>query len=328
MKGIGAGVLLVASCGCDSPEDKKKSLIPVVYDKGYTLRIFGLEKLHPFDIGKYDKIAKALTRDGLMVDANTYSPEALTEDDLLLVHSEAYLESLKKPSKVAEYLEAPVVGMVPAFLLEKRVVKPFVLASGGTLKAARLALEYGVAINLGGGYHHTKPEQGEGFCLIADVPIAIRRLQEEGKIKRALIVDTDIHQGNGTVACLLNDQSTYTFSIHEGGIYPIPKEEGDRDVEVPSGVTDAEYLRVLGEWLPKVIAEANPDLVFHVAGCDSLSGDPLANGQMTHEGILKRDAMIVSACKKHNIPYVMTLSGGYSKGAWKAQYESIKSLMK
>ena len=305
----------------------KVSNIPVVYDKGYTIGVLGIEKLHPFDIGKYDKIAKALRRDGLMGKGNVYRPDVLSRNDLLLVHSEKYLSSLKKSSNVALYLEAPSVRYIPSFLLKSKVVAPFIKASGGTLKAARLSLKHGMAINLGGGYHHAKPNRGEGFCLIADVPIAIRKLQREGVIKRALIIDTDIHQGNGTVVCLRDDQTTYTFSMHEAGIFPVPKEVGDRDVIVPAGVTDAQYLKMLSHWLPRVLAASTPDIVFHVAGCDALVNDPLAHGRMTPNGILKRDAMVVAACKNRKVPYVMTLAGGYSKGAWKAQYQSIKSMM-
>lgn len=244
------------------------------------------------------------------------------------MHTEEYLNSLDDKELVAGYLEAPVLMMVPGLNVRKNVVQPFIIGAGGTLKAARLAIEAGAAINLAGGYHHAMPDVGEGFCIIADVPIAIRKLQKEGVIKRALIVDTDIHQGNGTVVCLQDDPTTYTFSIHEGEIYPWPKPAGDRDVVVEAGVTDQQYLDILEVELERVFAESKPDIVFHVAGCDALAGDPLANGQMTHEGIAKRDSMVLRACRERGIPYVMTLSGGYSKGAWRAQSESIKSLMR
>ncbi len=318
----------MAAVSCAAPEvPENAKLIPVVHDKGYQISLGGLEKLHPFDIAKYRRIHDALKGDGLLGGGNSHAPDLLSHDDLLLVHGEAYLKSLESPKKVATYLEAPQVAHLPAFLVKKGMIKPFVLASGGTLKAARLALEHGVAVNLGGGYHHAKPDTGEGFCVIADVPIAIRKLRKEGKITRALVVDTDIHQGNGTVVCLANDPASFTFSLHEGDIYPIPKETGDRDVTVPAGTGDEAYLKLLKHWLPIVIRESNPDIVFHVAGCDALAGDPLANGRMTAEGIAKRDAYVVSECRKRNIPYVMTLAGGYSDGAWKAQYQSIAGLM-
>ena len=248
---------------------------------------------------------------------------------MLLIHSEDYLKSLRKTRHVARYLEAPQLRVVPDALIDSKIVSRFRKSSGGTIEAARRALQVKskMAFNLGGGFHHAKPESGEGFCIIADVPIAIRVLQKENLIKRALIIDTDIHQGNGTIVSLKNDPSTYTFSIHEKNIYPVPKEKGDEDVELAGGVTDAVYLGLLKSKLERLFVKSKPDIVFHVAGCDALDGDPLASGKMTHGGIKKRDAMIVAACKKHRVPYVMTLSGGYSKDAWNAQYKSIRSLM-
>lgn len=307
--------------------EKTAGRVALVYDPGYTIRLFGLQKCHPFDIGKYDRIAKALRRDGLMDESNWHRPELLDDASLSLVHSEAYLASLGDSGRVAHYLEAPALAWLPGGLLEKRVVRPFKLASGGTLLAAKLALQQGVAINLGGGFHHAKPDAGEGFCLIADVANAIRRLQQEGLIKRALVIDTDIHQGNGSIVCLEGDARCYTFSLHEEGIYPIPKERGDRDVGLPPGVGDAAYLELLSSCLPDVLAASKPDIVFHVSGCDSLAGDPLANGTMTAEGIKRRDAMVLDACRRAGLPYVMTLSGGYSKNAWEAQYLSVRSIL-
>lgn len=321
----------IYSLSCAAPVPKAPpagaTLIPVVHDAGYEISLVGLEKLHPFDIAKYRRIRTALESDGLLGPDNLHSPDVLSTEDLLLVHTEAYLKSLRSSSQVAAYLEAPQVRHLPSPLVRRGVVNPFILASGGTLKAARLALKHEAAINLGGGYHHAKPDSGEGFCIIADIPIAIRKLQKEGKIKRALVVDTDIHQGNGTIVCLANDPTTFTFSIHEDAIYPHPKEQGDSDVTVPAGTGDDTYLKLLKHWLPKIIDRSQPDIVFHVSGCDALAGDPLANGRLTNEGIRQRDAYIVDSCKKRNIPYVMTLAGGYSEGAWKAQYLSIAGMM-
>lgn len=312
-----------------APQAQKLSPIPVVYSPDYKISVFGMEKLHPFDIAKYDKIYAALKKDGIVDGTNTHDPKALTDEELLLIHTKQYLVNLKDVSLVARDLEAPVLKIIPKKKLDKMIVTPFKKASGGTLLAARLALKNGtkMAFNLGGGYHHAKPEKGEGFCIIADVPIAIRKLQKEGLIKKALIIDTDIHQGNGTIACLKNDPSTFTFSLHEGGIYPMPKEKGDLDISLHAGITDQAYLQTLEKSLKDLFQKSKPDIVFHVAGCDALAKDPLANGKMTHEGIAKRDALIVSFCKKHNVPYVMTLSGGYSKDAWNAQYKSIKNLI-
>ncbi len=310
-------------------QTNRLSPIPLVYSPNYKISVFGMEKLHPFDIAKYDKIFNALKKDGLVTEESVIDPAEVSRDEMLLIHTQDYLENLKKTNHVAQYLEAPALKVIPDAMIDHRIVSRFRKAAGGTIAAARQALraKSKMAINLGGGYHHAKPDVGEGFCIIADVPIAIRQLQKEKLIKRALIIDTDIHQGNGTILCLKDDPTTYTFSMHERGIYPLPKEVGDEDVELEARVTDEQYLKILGGRLDQLFAKSRPDMVFHVAGCDALAGDPLATGQMTHEGILKRDAMIVKACKKRGIPYVMTLSGGYSRDAWNAQYKSIRSLI-
>tara|TARA_B110000908_G_scaffold28731_1_gene33776 strand:+ start:3386 stop:4423 length:1038 start_codon:yes stop_codon:yes gene_type:complete len=308
---------------------QKPSPIPIVYSPKYKISVFGMEKLHPFDIAKYDKIYKGLKKDGYVTKASVIDPAEVTREQMLLIHNEEYIESLKKTKNVARYLEAWQLAIIPNYLLDKMIVSRFRKASGGTSEAARQALksQSKMAINLGGGFHHAKPDNGEGFCIIADVPIAIRVLQKEKLIKRALIIDTDIHQGNGTIICLKDDPSSYTFSMHESDIYPMPKEVGDEDVELRGGVTDAIYLKILASKLDGLFAKSKPDIVFHIAGCDALKGDPLASGEMTHEGIKKRDAMIVKACGKYGVPYVMTLSGGYSKDAWNAQYKSISALI-
>jgi histone deacetylase 11 len=308
---------------------QKPSPIPIVYSAKYKISVFGMEKLHPFDIAKYDKIYNGLKKDGYVTKASVINPAEVTREQMLLIHTENYIERLKKTKNVARYLEVPQLSIIPNNLLDKMIVSRFRKASGGTIEARRQALKSKskMAINLGGGFHHAKPDKGEGFCIIADVPIAIRVLQEEKLIKRALIIDTDIHQGNGTIVCLKDDPSTYTFSMHEADIYPMPKEVGDEDVELRGGVTDAVYLKILASKLDDLFLKSKPDIVFHVAGCDALNGDPLASGKMTHAGIQKRDAMIVKACEKYGVPYVMTLSGGYSKDAWNAQYKSISALI-
>jgi len=319
---------LIPACSVAEPSPNKVSNVPIVYSKKYKISLMGLEKLHPFDIAKYDKIHAQLLRDGLIGKTNSHTPKALTTEYLKLVHTDAYIQSWGDSKKLAAYLEAPQMKFLPAAMLKRNVVNRFLLASGGTLHAARLALKQGVAINLGGGYHHAKPDSGEGFCIIADVPIAIRQLQKEKLIKRALIIDTDAHQGNGTIVSLPNDPTTFTFSIHQQNIYPTPKEKGDWDIGLPAGVGDAAFLKQLERALPKMFEKSRPDIVFHVAGCDTLAGDPLANLTMTHEGIAKRDAMVAAYCKKRKIPYVMTMAGGYSKNAWKAQHGGIVAVMK
>ena len=298
--------------------------VAIVYSKQYQVEMGGFERLHTFDIRKYAKIYLALNTDGLIQSQDVSVPEAVSDKDVLLVHTPQFLESLKHPATVARYLEAPVVGKLPSGLVEAGIVRAFRHATGGTILAARLAMQYGIAINIGGGYHHAKPDAGEGFCIYADMPIAIRVLQDEGLIRRALIVDLDVHQGNGTAVCLAGDENVFTFSMHQGNIYPIPKEHSDLDVELTQGTGDAEYMRVLGAHLPAIFGRAEPDIVFLQAGCDTLAGDPLASLAMTQEGIVARDAMVIDTCVRRGIPVVMVLGGGYSKNAWAVQYASIR----
>ena len=300
--------------------------VSVVYSKDYLVNLGGAEGFHPFDIRKYEKIHQELVKHDLLADELTFRPGEISAADLLLVHSAEYLESLQNRSKVATYLEAPALNLLP-ISLDQGILKPFRFTTAGTLLAARQALQHGIGVNIGGGYHHAKIETGDGFCIYADVPIAIRKLQQEKRIQRAVVIDVDVHQGNGTIVCLADDDSTYTFSMHQGEIYPIPKEIGDRDVELAAGMQDEEYLQILNRELTTVLDEAKADICFLVAGCDTLAGDPLAELQMTHEGVVDRDMAIVQACVDRKIPVVYTTSGGYSKDAWKAQYLSIRNII-
>ena len=297
--------------------------VAVVYSKHYQINLAGVEKLHPFDINKYARIYLQLQTEGLLRPADVFVPKPVTEREVLLVHTPAFLESLKDSANVARYLEAPAVRFVPAKLVDAGILSAFRHATGGTIEAARLAIKHGIAINLAGGYHHTKPDAGEGFNVYADLAIAIRVLQREGLVRRAMVVDLDVHQGNGTAVIFAGDDDVYTFSMHEDDIYPIPKAASDLDVELPAGTGDEAYLKELRRHLPPAFAAARPEIVFIQAGCDTLAGDPLARLKMTPDGIRRRDAIVVDACAQRGIPVVMTLGGGYSKNAWQAQYGSI-----
>jgi len=244
------------------------------------------KKLQPLRI-----LHQQLLADGVVEAGATLEPSPLDDEDLRLVHTADYLDRLKVRENIAKYLEAEMLLAVP-LPLEKHVLQPFRLASGGTLLAARRSLESGIGINLGGGYHHAKPDIGEGFCVYADVPVAIRKLQNEALIKTALVIDVDVHQGNGTALCLADDDTTFTFSMHQGDIYPIPKETSDLDVELNAGDGDEQFNTTLEQHLDTVFDQSKPDICFIVGGCDPLAGDPLAGLQMTHEGIKNRDAIM------------------------------------
>lgn len=300
----------------------------IVYSQHYQINLAGLEKLHSFDINKYAKVYLQLVTDGLLRPEDVFVPEEISRADLLRVHTPDYLDnSLKQPALLARYLEFEAATIAPAGLTDLAVLSAFRRATGGTLLAARLALDHGIAINLGGGYHHAKPDAGGGFCIYADMPVAIRALQAEGRVARALIVDLDVHQGNGTAVCLAGDDSVFTFDMHEEDIYPFPKETDDLDVPLAAGLGDDEYLDLLARHLPRVFDQARPDIVFLQAGVDVLAGDRLGNLRLTPEGVLRRDGMVFDEAVRRGVPIVMVLGGGYGRNAWNVQYQSIRQVI-
>lgn len=302
--------------------------ICIVYSNKYQIRFGGIERLHPFDIRKYERIYTKLVHDGLLVPADVFVPAEASREDLLRVHTTEYLDvKLNSPRLLAHYLEIGFLRIALSSVTDAAILRPFRHATGGTILASELALKHGIAINLGGGYHHAEPDRGGGFCIYADMPIAVRKLQARGKIKRALMIDVDVHQGNGTAVCLADDPDVFTFDLFEDGIYPHPKETNDLDVPLDAGIEDAEYLDTLRNHLPGIFDRAKPDIVFLQAGVDSLEGDPLANMKLSIDGIVKRDAMIFEEATRRGIPIVMTLGGGYSANAWRAQHESIANIV-
>lgn len=297
--------------------------IAIIYSSHYQINLGGLEKLHPFDIHKYAKIYKELAHKNVIKSEHIYVPDIISRENIQRVHSNEFLNSLKKSYNVAVYLEAPIIAKLPVKIVENGVLKPFQYAVGGTLLASRLALQFGIGINIGGGFHHAKPDKGEGFCVFADIPIAVKTLKAEKKVKKILIIDLDVHQGNGTVVCLADDKDVFTFSMHQKDIYPVPKEKSSLDIGLERGTDDTEYHNILHSHLNELFKHSDPDIVYLIAGCDTLAGDELGSLQMTENGIIERDTMVIDACYKRNIPVVMTLGGGYSKNAWKVQFNSI-----
>lgn len=309
------------------PGNPLNERVCVVYSAHYQIHLAGIEKLHPFDINKYARIYLSLLTEGYLEPEDVFVPEPVLEEDLLRVHPPDYLESLRRPAVLARYLEFGPARFAPAGLTDAAILQPFRRATGGTVMAARLALEHGIAINLGGGYHHAGPERGGGFCIYADMPIAIRTLQQEGLISRALVIDLDAHQGNGTALCFEDDDDVFTFDMHEEGIYPHPKERNTLDVGLPSGTGDDAFLRILADHLPRVFDAARPDIVIYQAGVDALADDPLTNLRVTRRGIVERDRLVFTEAVGRDVPIVMVLGGGYSADAWRAQHESIRRII-
>jgi histone deacetylase 11 len=300
----------------------------VVYSPGYRISLYGIEKLHPFDIGKLDRIASHLVDEGLVPADGFAVPEEASEELLGQVHDPDYIASLHDPATLGRALEVSVPGFIGEKALDKRVLTPFRRSVGGTVLAAQMAIEHGVGINLGGGFHHAQPDMGHGFCIYNDVATAIFVLREQGFEGNILIVDTDAHQGDGDHAFFADDDSVFSFSMHQGNIFPDPKVPGDRDLNLPSGTNDADFNTALGHLLTGLLDEQQPTLVFHVAGSDVLSDDPLAGMAMTVDGLVERDELVYAAVRDRDIPLVHVLAGGYGPSSAQAQSRSVARMLR
>ena len=313
-----------------SPSPTNGDVLPggavVVYSPGYRVSFFGIERLHPFDINKYDRIAAHLLSEGLIEEDGFLVPIEASRAQLSAVHDDEYLDSLTDPRALSRALEVKVPFGGSA--MDKRVLAPFRRSVGGTVAAAQSALQHGLGINLGGGFHHARPEMGHGFCVYNDVAVAIAQLRADGFGGRILIVDTDAHQGDGNHAFFADDPDVYSFSMHQGNIFPTPKLRGDRDASLSGGTTDAPFLAVLQGALPEVFEAARPVLIFHVAGSDVLSDDPLAGLAMTVDGLVARDLMVAGAAKEAGVPLVHLLAGGYGPSSATAQGLSVAAMLR
>jgi acetoin utilization deacetylase AcuC-like enzyme len=260
---------------------------------------------HRFPIAKYTMLRDRVVAEGLVAPEHMHEPARVSAELLRLVHTGDYIARLTEGALTEA--EQRRIGFPWSPALVERSYR----AVGGTCEAAHAALSSRVAINLAGGTHHAFPDHGEGFCVFNDVAVAIRMLQRAGRIARAAIVDLDVHQGNGTHAIFAGDASVFTFSMHGGRNYPFAKVPGTLDVELADGTGDDEYLDRLAEALPGVIARAEPDLVIYLAGADPHEGDRLGRLRLTFDGLARRDAMVLHACREVGIPVAVTIAGGY-----------------
>jgi histone deacetylase 11 len=300
----------------------------VAWSPDYRISFFGIEKLHPFDIGKMDRIVAHLVGQGLLAEPDLAVPAPASEEELALAHAPEYLASLRRMPVLSRALEVPVPDIFPESVLEQRVLVPFRTAVGGTVLAARAALQHGLGINLGGGYHHARPALGHGFCIYNDVAHAIYTLRAEGFAGPVLIVDTDVHQGDGNHAFFADDPTVYTFSMHRGDLFPHPKVPGDRDVELLPETDSAQYLARLQAELEELLPQVRPALVVHVAGADILSDDPLGGLQIAPEGLVQRDLAVLQATRSRGIPLLHVLAGGYGPSAGSAQASAIERMLR
>ncbi len=282
---------------------KGKLPFRIVYHEGYDLNLGP----HIFPAQKYRLIRETLLHEGLAAAEDFVVPEPASDEDILLVHSREYVRKLRTGTL------SPLEQLRMEIPFSEATRAAFWLAAGGSIRAGQLALTEGFAANLGGGFHHAFPEHGEGFCMIHDVAVAIRRLQKDGAIRTAMVVDTDVHQGNGTAGIFAGDGDVFTFSIHQANNYPIPKPPSTVDVHLPDRIGDADYLAILEQHLAKALHEFHPDLLFYVGGADPYREDQLGGLSLTIEGLKRRDALVFACARRRGIPVAITLAGGYAR---------------
>jgi len=258
---------------------------------------------HVWPISKYRLIRRAL---GSSADLEFAEPAPAGWDDLALVHTPEYLEKTRlgtlTPDEIAQ-LEIP---------WSREIAAGFRLMVGGTIHAARLALTDRIAVHLGGGLHHAFANHGEGFCMFNDVAVAIRRLQRDGAIRRAAVVDCDVHHGNGTAMIFGRDPDVFTFSIHQQHNYPMWKPPSDLDIGLPDGTRDEGYVSKLADALETVVAH-RPDVVAYLAGADPFVEDRLGGLSLTKDGLRRRDRLVFDVCRSAGVPVFVTLAGGYAQ---------------
>lgn len=287
---------------------------------------------HVFPAEKYRRVHRRLIEQGIADPSDFLTPQPASDQDILLVHTPAYVNKLKTGTLSAReemLLEVPY---------SPELVRAFWLAAGGSILAAQNALKDGVAINIGGGFHHAFPDHGEGFCMIHDVAVAIRRMQRDGKIRTAMTVDCDVHQGNGTAAIFAGTATVseplpsqgpaiagkrplmrgahagdvFTISLHQENNYPALKPPSSIDVDLPDGITDDDYLAWLDNALSSGLRHFEPDLICYIAGADPYREDQLGGLSLTMPGLKRRDELVFQVAKTRNIPVMGTYAGGYA----------------
>jgi acetoin utilization deacetylase AcuC-like enzyme len=275
----------------------------LVYHPGYDLNLGA----HVFPAVKYRYIRERLLHEGFANFQDFEEPPPATDEQVLLVHDPDWVARLKEGKlSYAELLKLEIP-------YTRQTVDGFWLAAGGTIQAARNALRDGIGFNVGGGFHHAFPGHGEGFCAINDVAIAIRTLQREGAIERAMVIDCDVHHGNGTAAIFANDPTVFTLSIHQLDNYPSDKPPSSVDIDLPDLVEDDDYLRLLQKPYQAALAAFRPQLVFFVAGADPYREDQLGGLSLTIGGLQRRDALVIGAALAQHCPVMIVLAGGYAR---------------
>ncbi len=259
---------------------------------------------HVFVTQKYRLVKERLIREGLAQEKDFICPQNSDIKDIALVHTTQYIDDMLN----LKWTQRTVRSELP---LTTEIINAYFLHAEGTILACEQALKDGIGMHIGGGFHHAFADHAEGFCYVNDIAVGIRKMQSLKKIKRAAVIDCDLHQGNGTANIFKNDPTVFTFSIHQELLYPI-KEQSDWDIGLNDYTGDDEYLSLLQNAVNKIFREHKPELVIYVAGADPFYLDQLGSLRLTKEGLQKRDEIVIKNCREQNIPAAVTLAGGYA----------------
>jgi acetoin utilization deacetylase AcuC-like enzyme len=269
--------------------------------------VLPLPEGHRFPMVKYSMLRERVARDGICGPGELLTPRAVTDQEILRAHAPDYLKRVASGTLTEK--EVRRIG----FPWSEKMVERSRRASGGTLSACLAALDEGFAANLAGGTHHAFSDKGEGYCVFNDSAIAARAVQAAGLAERVVVIDTDVHQGNGTAAILTGDPKVFTFSIHGANNFPFNKEESDLDAPLPDGAGDTEFLATLERCLQVALDAADADLAIYLAGADPFEKDRLGRLSVTKAGLAERDRIVLETCKERAIPVAITMAGGYAR---------------
>jgi acetoin utilization deacetylase AcuC-like enzyme len=269
--------------------------------------VLPLPEGHRFPMVKYSMLRERVARDGICGPGELLTPRAVTDEEILRAHAPDYLKRVASGTLTEK--EVRRIG----FPWSQKMVERSRRASGGTLGACLAALDEGFAANLAGGTHHAFSDRGEGYCVLNDSAIAARAVQAAGLVERVVIIDTDVHQGNGTAAILRGDPTVFTFSVHGAKNFPFQKEESDLDAPLPDGAGDTEFLATLDRGLKAALEAADADLAIYLAGADPFEGDRLGRLSVTKSGLAERDRIVLQTCRERGIPVAVTMAGGYAR---------------
>lgn len=274
----------------------------IIYTEKYIVDIGA----HVFPTVKYKLVYERLLKDADISKDDFIEPRRASDEDLLLAHTQKYIDKLKYGTLT------PAEVLILELPYSKQLVDASYLCAGGTIMSCEFALTKKVGLHLGGGFHHAFSDHGEGFCVLNDIAVGIRRLKKDGLIKKAAVFDCDLHQGNGTASIFSGSKDVFTFSIHQENNYPYPKQHSSLDIGLEDGTGDEEYLNCLKKALPQILKDFKPDLIVHVAGADPFCDDQLGGLDLTVEGLKQRDEYVLNLAKENNTPCAVVLAGGYA----------------